>query len=801
MGQSLRNALIFCILISTFTMQKTSLFILLLLGISVQLTAQSGNHFFDANFVHEIHLTIADTNFWRNLSAKYDDEVSNGGDRIAYELVNRMEIDGAVLDSVGLRFRGLTSFKHASDFKKPFKVDLNEFVKGQKYDGIKKFNLHNGACDPSMLRDFLAYDVLRKTGIKAPRVAHCRLYINNQYWGLYSMIEQIDKTFLKNNFSDGNGDLYKNVGFSKLSWKGRRFTEYSEDVQLRTNENTSEWEDYLELVDIINNATDADFPAAIQNVLNVDNFLKVLAVDISLNNWDSHVQNDRNWYLYHHPSTGLFEWIPWDYNLSMGGDFAFTANPYRPVDLDCFILAAFDYTTDGTSINFHDKSSQSVEEWFWDFGNGTTSTQQNPSIDFGEINTATVCLTAKRKKEGVLCEHTRCKKISVGTSSPEDDFCKDFLDVGTDSFPINWIDYGKNLDLLQDNPDKTLIHRLLKVPEFKNRFLAISCLLLENNFTQTRLTSLIKQQTALIRSSVYEEPYAFFSRDFYEYDVGDGSGGCNQVNIPPLQYFLTQRIAQIEAHLSAANIDCQNNKTAIHFQAITINEFVASNADTTGGIPDEAGEFDDWIELYNNTNETIDLQGYYLTDNFSKPLKWAFPKTASIAAGGYLIIWADKEEAQSGIHAGFKLDKNGEVLMLSYEDGTIIDSLSFSKQETNISRSRIPNGTGDFVEQAPSFNQKNELVSALLAATFSQKEITVFPNPANQYLKIDFGKLENLQGVTYIFRNISGKIIKNHTHNTQSKPYLKVGDYPTGIYFLEIKSAAFKIIKKVILIR
>ena len=89
---------------------------------------------------------------------------------------------------------------------------------------------------------------------------------------------------------------------------------------------------------------------------------------------------------------------------------------------------------------------------------------------------------------------------------------------------------------------KVLIVRLMAVPEFRERFLDLFCVMMATNFTKPRLTNLIEQQTDLIKPAIYEEPYSFFSKDFYEYDVGNGTGGGNEVNIPPLQYFLDQRI-------------------------------------------------------------------------------------------------------------------------------------------------------------------------------------------------------------------------------------------------------------------
>ena len=68
---------------------------------------------------------------------------------------------------------------------------------------------------------------------------------------------------------------------------------------------------------------------------------------------------------------------------------------------------------------------------------------------------------------------------------------------------------------------------------------------------------------------------------------------------------------------------------------------------------DNYGEYDDWVELYNNTASDISLLGYYLTDDNTNVMQYAFPDTV-IPAGGYIIVWTDNDREQGSMHAGFK---------------------------------------------------------------------------------------------------------------------------------------------------
>ncbi len=127
-----------------------------------------------------------------------------------------------------------------------------------------------------------------------------------------------------------------------------------------------------------------------------------------------------------------------------------------------------------------------------------------------------------------------------------------------------------------------------------------------------------------------------------------------------------------------------------------INEFLASNDSV---LADEQGDYDDWIELYNAGETDISLFGMYLTDNLSAPTKWSFPDT-SITARGFLLIWADNEESEGPLHAGFNLSaSSGEQLGLFDTDSLsnyAIDTTSFGPQRTDTSYGRYPDGQNDW---------------------------------------------------------------------------------------------------------
>lgn len=128
------------------------------------------------------------------------------------------------------------------------------------------------------------------------------------------------------------------------------------------------------------------------------------------------------------------------------------------------------------------------------------------------------------------------------------------------------------------------------------------------------------------------------------------------------------------------------------FSQIRINEFMASNSNT---IADNTGDYTDWIELYNQGSNSVNLQGYYLTDDYSVLTKFQLPTGTNqlvIPAGGYLLLWASSSPNRGANHLGFGLSASGESIALVAPDGTtIIDSLSFVAQRTDVSYGRLPN--------------------------------------------------------------------------------------------------------------
>lgn len=227
--------------------------------------------------------------------------------------------------NTGLRIRGNTS-RYA--WKKSFKVSFNTFVPGRKFHHLEKLNLNGEHNDPSIIRSKLCWDLFRDIEVPAPRANHVELYINGRYYGLYINVEHIDENFVKARFGNNNGNLYKCLYPAPLVYLGSNPDLYkvpmngtSRAYALKINEEADDYSDLAHFIDVLNNSAPGDFPSAIEQVFDVNNFIKASVIDILTGNWDGYIYNQNNMYLYHNTETGLFEYIPYDLDNTFGIDW------------------------------------------------------------------------------------------------------------------------------------------------------------------------------------------------------------------------------------------------------------------------------------------------------------------------------------------------------------------------------------------------------------------------------------------------------------------------------------------------
>ncbi|MCH8904896.1 MAG: CotH kinase family protein, partial [Bacteroidetes bacterium] len=179
----------------------------------------------------------------------------------------------------------------------------------------------------SMMRSKIISDFLIEQNILAQRITYTRVTINGVYWCLYTMVEQLDKTFLSTNFADKSGNLYKALpkypnweplGGSTLEYLGNLPSDYDKIYELKTNNLVNDWSRFVNLLDKINNTPQAEFKDSLEAIMYTDSYIKAWAAMSLFVNFDSYPWLGNNFYIYHRPGDNRFYWIAWDFNLGVG---------------------------------------------------------------------------------------------------------------------------------------------------------------------------------------------------------------------------------------------------------------------------------------------------------------------------------------------------------------------------------------------------------------------------------------------------------------------------------------------------
>jgi hypothetical protein len=236
---------------------------------------------------------------------------------------------GRTWSHVGVRYKGNSSLAQPwmqGVSKLPLRLKFDEFedtypeTNDQRFFGFKSLSLSNGANDDAQIRGKLASDLFAAAGLPTSATAYYRLYIDHgsgpTYFGLYTAAElPSDGAFLRTHFGTDDGNLYKPDG------TGARWQTYDQtSLEKENNEAAADFSDTVALYDALHaDRTDAAaWRAGLEARLDVASFLKWLALNTLIQDWDQYGAMPHNYYLYADPAHGgRFSWINWDHSLAL----------------------------------------------------------------------------------------------------------------------------------------------------------------------------------------------------------------------------------------------------------------------------------------------------------------------------------------------------------------------------------------------------------------------------------------------------------------------------------------------------
>lgn len=234
--------------------------------------------------------------------------------------------DGNSLPGVAIRFKGNSSYRMSqAGWKRPFRIDFNRKAKGRTWRGVEELSLNNNRNDATQIREALAYQLFREAGLPAPRTAFAQVHLTIEghdgelHAGLYTLVEPVEEEFLLDRFGTKKGLLLKPERLRGLEYLGDSWAPYEVRYQPKSKVLPVEADRFMALTRLIAESPEETFTQTLPRALDLDGFLRYLALTAWLANLDSFLGTGHNYYLFQPAGDAQATMIPWDLNESFGG--------------------------------------------------------------------------------------------------------------------------------------------------------------------------------------------------------------------------------------------------------------------------------------------------------------------------------------------------------------------------------------------------------------------------------------------------------------------------------------------------
>jgi len=239
------------------------------------------------------------------------------GDKRKYVRCTIQENRKTTYKNVGIKLKGAAGSFREWDDRPALTLNSNKFNPGQAFHGLDKFHLNNSVQDETYLHEWLCEELFRSAGVPATRVTHARVWLNNRDVGLYVLKEGFDKTFLQRHFEESDGNLYDG-GFVQ-------------DIDTELEKDSGKGpDDRSDLIALLEACREPDLDERwkrIEELLDVDAFLKFMAMELMTCHWDGYTQNTNNYRIYFNPADNKAHFLPHGMDQMFGDPNASILDP------------------------------------------------------------------------------------------------------------------------------------------------------------------------------------------------------------------------------------------------------------------------------------------------------------------------------------------------------------------------------------------------------------------------------------------------------------------------------------------
>ena len=761
-------------------------FILLFFLIFIQFKILSQNSFYEIDTVREIRIIFYDSNWDYILDSLY---VAGQKERILADII----IDGSHYDSVGIRYKGFSSVS-VNRIKNPFNIKLDYIIEDQNHQGIEKLKLSNVIQDPSFVREVLSYEICRKY-LPSSKANFANVYINDTLWGLYTNVQAVNKRFLTNHYGEKYNPFFKcnpdhlniQIGGENSNLSNTHGTDSSDYYTYYDIESDYGWHSLYQLIDTLNMS--GGIFLNMDEILNRDRTLWMHALNYSMINFDSYIGYGQNYYLYKDQAN---QWNPiiWDLNMSFGG--------FRLTDASQLYFNGFD-------INQAQNMDPLTHFKYISISPRPLITNMFTSSMYMKMYLAHIRTIMKENfinqdyfyraqhMQGIIDQHVQNDTNKFYTYS---DFIINLTDQvalpssicpgitqlmdARSSYLSSYFYFDTLMNIIAAYNGEPTISNITHLPQNFSNGDDIFIIADISNANHSNISSVSpKVFYRYGKNQRYKSVNMYDDGNYNDGAANDNIYGCKIENVSnSIDFYLyaendTAGVFSPER----ASYEYYNIKSNVGYQDLVINELMSNNKSS---VSDNSGKYDDWIELYNPNTYPVSLNGLYLTDTDSLQLKFHLPNYV-LSSDSYFIIWADNDGHQGIDHANFQLSNQGELLVLSNSDSSIIDSITFDSQPDDISLARVPNGVGVFTLQSPTFNANNDITSISNEET---SIISVYPNPFDDFIILD-------TDFNYSVIDIYGRLILDSVN----KKKINTSKWSPGIYFIHLNNKMNQVVK------
>lgn len=721
--------------------------------------------------IRTLDLQFAQANYWALMTQNYSSQT---------DLPATLTVDGLVYDSVGVRFKGQTSYSMvpANSQKRSFNITMDHAIEDQDLLGYETLNLNNAFQDASFLREVVYLDLIRDH-VPAAKANFVHLNINGASWGLYPNIQQLNSDFLREWYFSNNGSLWRadrptgsggpggpgggwGDGTAALNDLGTDSATYKQYYTLKRSERVNPWEDLVRVCQKLEQTPLAALEDTLKRHLDIDRTLWFLASEIAFGDDDGYVYKGKmDYYLYFDAESERMTPLEYDGNSAMKSNAATWSPFYHANDVNYPLLNRL-LAVPSLRQRYLAHLRTIIQEKM------QSSTFNALLASYSALIDAEVQADPK-------------KLYTYAAFNSELTVLQNFISNRRNSLTAN-------AEVAQVAPVITAVQHSVNGTVWADPFPT----------QDVAVTATIGSGAARADLFYSHGVYGNFSsvQLFDDGAHGDGASGDGVFggSIPAapamtrVRYYVMATANNAAQSVSffppGAEHDVYTYLVQVEFAIdppVRINEIMVQN---TSGAQDENGQYEDWIELYNTGSEAFDLSNGWLSDASSNVFKWRIPEGTIIAPHAYMIIWADEDSEDGPLHANFKLSASGEEVWLAASSGVVLDHVAFTAQTSNVALARIPNGTGPFVQQAPTFAANNELSTGVEERPLSA--FGLFPNPAVENVRFVTDQQALITVRDALQRVVWTGIISNGSD-------VDVSTWAAGTYFVQGPTSTLKL--------